>query len=97
MKKGDIMRKFSIRWQDIPKCEEPNIRTSNITLSKPTGDIWYNAKAALNILCNRFGNLHKIEIHAIQEVDKENNPIGEVIKPTGESSVVPVSKDIKTK
>ena len=91
------MRKFSISWQEKQKFGEPSIRTSNITLSKPIGDIGYDAKAALNILCNRFGNLHKIEIHAIQEVDKENNPIGEVIKPTGESSVVPVSKDIKTK
>ena len=91
------MRKFSIRWQEKQKFGESSIRTSNITLSKPTGDIGYDAKAALNILCNRFGNLHKIEIHAIQEVDKENNPIGEVIKPIGESSVVPVSKDIKIK
>ena len=91
------MRKFSISWQEKQKFGESNIRTSNITLSKPTGDIGYDAKAALNILCSRFGNLHKIEIYAIQEVDKENNPIGEVIKPIGESSVVPVSKDIKIK
>ena len=91
------MRKFSISWQEKQKFGESSIRTSNITLSKPTGDIGYDAKAVLNILCSRFGNLHKIEIYAIQEVDKENNPIGEVIKPTGESSVVPVSKDIKTK
>ena len=91
------MRKFSISWQKKQKFGESSIRTSNITLSKPTGDIGYDAKAALNILCSRFGNLHKIEIYAIQEVDKENNPIGEVIKPIGESSVVPVSKDIKTK
>ena len=91
------MRKFSISWQEKQKFGEPSIRTSNITLSKPTGDIGYDAKAALNILCNRFGNLHKIEIYAIQEVDEENSPIGEVIKPIGESSVVPVSKDIKIK
>ena len=91
------MRKFSISWQEKQKFGESSIRTSNITLSKPTGDIGYDAKAALNILCNRFGNLHKIEIYAIQEVDEENNPIGEVIKPIGESSVVPVSKDIKIK
>ena len=91
------MRKFSISWQEKQKFGEPSIRTSNITLSKPTGDIGYDAKAALNILCSRFGNLHKIEIYAIQEVDKENNPIGEVIKPIGENSVVPVSKDIKIK
>ena len=91
------MRKFSISWQEKQKFGEPSIRTSNITLSKPTGDIGYDAKAALNILCSRFGNLHKIEIYAIQEVDEENSPIGEVIKPIGESSVVPVSKDIKTK
>ena len=91
------MRKFSISWQEKQKFGESSIRTSNITLSKPTGDIGKDTKAALNILCSRFGNLHKIEIHAIQEVDKENNPIGEVIKPIGESSVVPVSKDIKIK
>ena len=91
------MRKFSISWQEKQKFGEPSIRTSNITLSKPTGDIGYDAKAALNILCNHFGNLHKIEIHAIQEIDEEDNPIGEPIKPIGESSVVPVSKDIKTK
>ena len=91
------MRKFSISWQEKQKFGESSIRTSNITLSKPTGDIGYDAKAALNILCNHFGNLHKIEIHAIQEIDEEDNPIGEPIKPIGESSVVPVSKDIKIK
>ena len=91
------MRKFSISWQEKQKFGKPSIRTTNITLSKPTGDIGYDAKAALNILCNHFGNLRKIEIHAIQEIDEEDNPIGEPIKPIGESSVVPVSKDIKTK
>ena len=91
------MRKFSISWQEKQKFGEPSIRTSNITLSKPSGDIGHDAKAALNIFCSRFGGLHKVDIYSIQEVDKENNPIGEVIKPTGESSVVPVSKDIKTK
>lgn len=91
------MRKFSISWQEKQKFGKPSIRTTNITLSKPTGDIGYDAKAALNILCNHFGNLHKIEINAIQEIDEEDNPIGEPIKPIGESSVVPVSKDIKTK
>ena len=91
------MRKFSISWQEKQKFGKPSIRTTNITLSKPTGDIGYDAKAALNILCNHFGNLHKIEIHAIQEIDEEDNPIGEPIKPIGESLVVPVSKDIKIK
>ena len=88
------MRYFIFEWGSTGSESR---RYNKVTLSKPSGDIGHDAKAALNILCSRFGNLHKIEIHAIQEVDKENNPIGEVMKPTGESSVVPVSKDIKTK
>ena len=88
------MRYFIFEWGST---RSESRRHNKITLSKPSGDIGHDAKAALNIFCSQFGGLHKVDIYSIQEVDKEGNPIGEVIKPTGESSVVPVSKDIKTK
>ena len=39
-----------------------------------------------------FGNLKKIEIIEIQEKDKNGDNIGEVIKPAGDSSIIPTAR-----
>ena len=86
------MRKFSISWQEKQKFGEPSIRISNIILSKSTGDIGKDAKAALNILISNFKSLKYIDVINIQEIDKEGNPIGEPIKPMEDTSIVPTGK-----
>ena len=88
------MRKFSISWQEKQKQKfgEPSIRISNIILSKSTGNIGKDAKAALNILISNFKALKYSDVINIQEIDKEGNPIGEPIKPMEDTSMVPTSK-----
>ena len=55
-------------------------------------DIGYVAKSATNIFCSTFGSLKYNDIIEIQEVDKENNLIGEPIKPMDETSIVPYKR-----
>ena len=55
-------------------------------------DMGYVAKSATNIFCSTFGSLKYNDIIEIQEVDKENNPIGEPIKPMDKTSIVPYKR-----
>ena len=51
-----------------------------------------NAKAAVGIFINSIGSLKKNEIIEIQEIDENNKPIGEVIKPMDNTSIIPTGR-----
>ena len=51
-----------------------------------------DAKAAVGIFINAIGSLKKNEIIEIQEIDENNKPIGEVIKPMDNTSIVPTGR-----
>lgn len=85
------MRSFIIKWRENKKyaLERENL----INVTKDTGDIGIDAKAALNLFCANFGNLKKNEIISIQEIDANGESIGLPITPTsGESNIVPYKK-----
>lgn len=63
-----------------------------VTLSRSTGNISIDAKNALGVFINSTGTLKYIDVTEIQELDKENNPIGEPIRPVGDTSIVPTKK-----
>ena len=54
--------------------------------------IGFDAKAAVGIFISSTGNLKKNEIIEIQEVDENNEPIGEVIKPMDNTSIIPTGR-----
>ena len=63
-----------------------------IAISKPTGDIGLDAKAGVGIFISSTGNLKKNEIIELPQVDENNEPIGEVIKPMNSTSIVPTGR-----
>lgn len=85
------MRSFIIKWKENKRYALERENLVNVT--KDTGDIGIDAKAALNLFCANFGNLKKNEIISIQEVNEKGENIGEPIVPTSdESSIVPYKK-----
>lgn len=85
------MRAFIIKWKENKRYALERENLVNVT--KDTGDIGIDAKAALNLFCANFGNLKKNEIIFIQEVNEKGENIGEPIVPTSdESSIVPYKK-----
>lgn len=71
------------------KTKDGNERKRVIMVSNPSGDIGKDAKAALGIFIASTGTLKKNEIVSLQEIDKDNKPVGEPITPAQDSSVVP--------
>ncbi len=90
-----MVRNYEITWyltNDAKYGKTPVSRTSTIMLSKPTGKTEIDAKAALALFTNSFGNLKKNTIVKIKEFD-ENGQIGEDITPsTEENAIVPTRK-----
>lgn len=86
------MRKFQITYKSISKYKTDINRNTLVNLSKETGDIGRDAKAALNIFVSTVGNLKKYEIIEIQEINDKGAPIGEPIKPMGENTIIPFKK-----
>ena len=85
------MRSFIIKWKENKKyaLERENL----VDVTKDTGDIGIDAKAALNLFCATIGNLKKNEIISIQEIDENGKNIGEPIVPiSNENSIVPLVK-----
>lgn len=85
------MRSFIIKWKENKKhsIERENL----ITVSRESGDIGIDAKAALNLFCANFGNLKKNEIISLQEVNENGEHIGLPITPTSdENKIVPYKK-----
>lgn len=84
------MRNFEITW--FKNERNPIERKNLITVTRPTGAIEKDAKAALGIFSAEFGNLKKNTIVSIAELDKDGNQVGELIKPIEGSSVVPTGR-----
>ena len=85
-----MIRNYNITW--YPTRDGKNFtRQTFIRLSKPTGKVEYDAKAALNIFTSQCGNLKKNTIVKIVEMD-ENGQIGEDIVPTEGSSIIPSAR-----
>lgn len=85
------MRSFIIKWKENKKYALE--RETLVDVTRESGDIGIDAKAALNIFCASFGNLKKNEIISIQEINEKGENIGEPIVPTSdESSIVPYKK-----
>ena len=86
------MRHFIITYEPINKYGKTIQRSNKVTVSKTTGDIGKDAKAALEIFIRSFGNLKKNEVFSIQEVNAEGKSIGEPILPTSENSIIPTGR-----
>ena len=86
------MRNFIITYAPIQKFGKMVTRNTKIIISKPSGNIGIDAKAAVGVFINSVGSLKKNEIIEIQEVDENNEPIGEVIKPMDNTSIVPTGR-----
>lgn len=86
------MRNFRITYKPIDKYNKATERNIVINVSKPTGDIGQDAHAALNLFISSIGSLKKNDVIEIQEINDIGDNIGMPIKPTGESSIVPMRK-----
>ena len=75
------MRNFEFTWyekNDRLKMERHNKVQAAVV---DTAEIGTAAKLATDIFCRTFGNLKKVTINFIQEVDNKGNNIGEPIVP----------------
>lgn len=86
------MRTFLITYKELKKYSTDMELHRVVKISKETGDIGIDAKAALGVFINSTGTLKKNEIISIQELDENNKPIGEVIKPMDNTSIVPTGR-----
>ena len=86
------MRTFKIAYTKINKHNKVILRNSTVSISNPTGDLGRDAHSALNLFISSIGSLKKYDVLEIQELNNEGNPIGEPIKPMGDSSIVPYRK-----
>lgn len=83
------MRKFLITYKELKKYASKNERHRIVQISKSTGDIGIDSKAAVGVFINSTGTLKRNEIISIQELDENNNPIGEPIKPMDDIAIIP--------
>ena len=91
MMKNNI-RHFVIRWAKKVNFGQPCERETVIHLPKASKDTGVNAKAALNILTSQYGNLKKIDIIWMKELDENGKQIGDLITPDEETNIIPVKK-----
>lgn len=80
------MKYFLITYKDLKN--KGIERKTRVTLSKDTGDISIDAKAALGVFINSTGTLKRNEIISLQELNENGNFIGEPITPQ-ESVIMP--------
>lgn len=82
-----MTRRYRISWY---ANKDKLKRTSWIKLSKPTGEVTIDAKAALNIFISEFGDLKYNTIIKIQEFDENGIQLGEDIVPQNDTSFIPI-------
>ena len=81
------MRRFEIAWKDnINEFE----RKTKVVVSKSTENLGEDCLKAISIFQHIFGK--STEILSLQELDENKNSIGEIIKPIGDSTIVPIKK-----
>ena len=86
-----MKRIYAFRWHKT-KDREPLETTTFITLSDACGQTEIDAKRALNVFISYFGNLKKITVKWIKELDENNIQIGEDIVPTADTNIIPERK-----
>lgn len=86
------IRHFVIKWAEKVKFGCPHERETVIHLPKASKDTGANAKAALNILTSQYGNLKKIDIIWMKELDENGKQIGDFITPNDKTDIIPVKK-----
>lgn len=86
------MKKFLFTYQPISKYGLGDERHNIVTVSKTTGDIGKDAKYALGIFMARTGTLKKNNIVSIQEINEKGEFVGEPIKPTEGSAIIPTGR-----
>lgn len=86
------MRKFLFTYKPISKYGLNSEQNRFVTLSKETGDLSKDAKAAMGIFIASTGTLKKNDIISIQEVDDNGKFVGEPITPVDGTSMLPVRK-----
>ena len=84
-----MKRYFVFTWKYTKNKYNPIERHNLITITNATGDIGQDCKFAADQFAANFGNFKKAEIISIQEIDENNNPIGEIITPMEGVKVVP--------
>lgn len=85
------MRNFVIHYREKKKYN-PTERKIVVEVAKnfDSAEVGPAAHAALDLFCTNFGNLNRLDVLDIQEIDKETGEsIGEPIVPTGDS-IVPI-------
>lgn len=79
------MRYFIVKFKD----KKSNERETKVSLSRVSGDIGYDAKAALNVVISNFKGVNANSVIWIKEIDKDGKQIGELITPSEETSIIP--------
>ena len=80
------MRRFEITWKDK---DRDNGKTK-VAVSKSSDNLGEDCLKAIDIFQNIFGK--STEILSLQELDDNKQPIGEIIKPIGDSTIVPIKR-----
>ena len=84
-------RNFAFKWYKNEKYNKPLERTNSITVSNASPDTGLAAKTAVDIFTKTFGSLKYNTIVSIQEYNEEG-PVGELITPAEDNSIVPLKK-----
>lgn len=87
-----MKRTFVFKWYENVRYGTPVERENSVLVTKPSGDIGHDAKAATELFCKSFGSLKKNTIISIQEMNDKGEPVGEPITPADENSIVPFKK-----
>ena len=94
--KSNIKRTYEFTWIfKKSKYDNGVERHNRITITNPTGETEYDAKAALNIFIQVFGNLNRNKIICIKEFDECGDQVGEDIVPSEENIIIPEKRKKK--
>ena len=94
--RSNIERTYEFIWIfNESKYDKGVERHNRITIANPTGETKYDAKAALDIFIQVFGNLNRNKIVCIKEFDEGGNQVGEDIVPSEENAIIPEKRKEK--
>ena len=93
-----MYRKYLFKWYETKTGKyrkEPLYRTTQIVFENAIGNVNIDCKKAVTLFTQLYGNLNKINIVWIKELDKDGNQIGEDITPSEENQIIPIEKKNK--